>query len=639
MKEDIAPKAKKQKIDILNEELYHKNKEFLQRKRRKIHGRNIELEHDFEDDGFDKLLVKNKKRKLPTSLFKKVFFVVLFFFLITAAIAAISLYDKKEKVSDELISMKILGQPFIDGGEELELRVRIQNFNEQKLVLPDLVLSYPKDSSHVEDEVFLRRSLSDIDNGERVDEEFNLIIYGREGDLRNIHATLEYRIEGSSSIFVKEIDHELIIRSTPTHISIDAPDEIVQNQEIQLDVKVSSNSNKQINNVLLSLNYPLGFEFISSSIDPHFGSHTWYFPNIKEEVLVTIVGRLSALPGQGQSFHAKVGRQDLLQKNFIETTFNEVTHTVGIQESFITANLSVNNEEGNQVIIRGGGDVDVEISYENHLDEKLTNVEITAHLVGDLYRPEKVLALRGDYNSNNKSITWNKDNIGELEFLDPDESGSVTFNLKTKDLVGSIGSIENPNLAIVVDVSGVEVNGKIREAISVSRIDIFANSDLNLIAKTSHSDGPFENSGPVPPRVGEKTEYTVTLQITNSSNKVEEAQITTTLPPYINWTGNISPSIEREKISYNEVTREVKWNIGALQVGVGIGEVRPKQASFQVEILPSLSHVDTSPDITRDIILSGRDVFTDVDLSYKKTPLTTKLTESSASSGDSRVVN
>ncbi len=71
-------KSKEQSIDKLNKELYHKNKEFGQRKRRTIHGREINLEHDFKDDNLEDFLQSRKERKLPTSFFKRIFFIVLF---------------------------------------------------------------------------------------------------------------------------------------------------------------------------------------------------------------------------------------------------------------------------------------------------------------------------------------------------------------------------------------------------------------------------------------------------------------------------------------------------------------------------------------------------------------------------------
>lgn len=631
---------KDQKIDILNDELYHKNKEFGQRKRRKIHGRNINLEHDFQEDDYEKLIKGQKKRKLPTSLFKKIFFVVLFFFITTAIVAALSLYHKKETVSHELISMEIVGQPFVDSGEGLDLQVRIQNFNKQKLELPDLVLSYSKDSSRKENEVFLRRSLSDIAYQQKINEEFNIPLFGQEGDVRNIYATLEYRIEGSDSIFKKEVNYSVIIRSTPTQLSINAPKEIVQDQEMQLEVDLSSNTNKLINDLLLKVDYPLGFEFISSNKEAQYSNNIWYFPTIeKDKDKLIIVGRLSGLPGQGQSFHATLGHQNQLQKNIIDTVFNRETHTVDIQKPFVSIKTLVNGNDDSKLHIRGGDRVNINIVYKNNLDVSLSDVQIIARLDGDLYKQDKVRTQQGDYNSNTKRIIWDKGNVEALAFLEPGSSGSVNFSMETKDLVDDKGALIKPQFNIIVDVTASEINGKLREAYAISHKQILANSDISVIAKTLHNDGPFKNNGPIPPEVGKKTEYTITLQIVNSSNDLNDAKIVTFLPPYVTWLGNIAPSIERKKVSYNNNSREISWDLGTVKAGTGIGNINPKQLSFQVDILPSLSHVDENPEITRDIILSGVDAFTGVDLSYKKIPLSTRLSaEPSASGLDGTVV-
>lgn len=639
-KEKTSLYKKDQKIDILNDELYQKNKEFGQRRRREIHSRNINLEHDFQEDDYEKLLKSQTKRKLPTSLFKKVFFVVLFFFISTLVIAALSLYEKEEKVSHELISMEIVGQPFIDSGEELELQVRIQNFNKQKLELPDLVLSYSKDSSQNENEVFLRRSLTDIAHLQRINEEFNISLFGQEGDVRKINATLEYRIEGSNSIFKKGALHEVVIRSTPTQLSMTAPKQVVQGQEIQLEIDISTNTNKFINDLLLEVQYPFGFEFISSNLKAQFGNHTWYFPTIEEDKeSLIIIGRLSGLPGQGQSFHVVLGHQNQLQKNSIETVFNKATQTVDIQQSFITINTEVDGKNDDDVYIQGGDRLRINIDYENNLDILLSDVKITARLDGDLYKDDKVSVQKGDYNSNTKRIIWDKGGVESLAFLEPGSSGSISFSMETKDLVDDNGALTNPQFTIVVDVIATEINGKLREAYSISRKQVSANSDISIIAKTLHNDGPFKNDGPIPPEVGKKTEYTVTLQVTNSSNNLNDAKVITFLPPYMTWLGNIAPSVERQKVEYDYNTREISWDLGTVKSGLGIGNVNPKQVSFQVALLPSLSHVDENPEITRDIILSGTDEFTGVDLSYKKRPVSTRLTaEASASALDGTVI-
>ena len=639
MNNNRNPWGDKQKVDLLNEELYYKNKEFGQRKRRKIHSRNIHLKHDFNEETYQKLLKKHKKRILPTSLFKKIFLGTLFFFIITAIIAVMSLYTKREEVSDKLISMEVLGQPSVDAGEDLELHVRIQNFNKKELQYPDLVLSYKKDSSSKEDDVFLRRGLPNIGIEERVDEKFNLRLFGKSGDVRKIHIRLEYRIPGSTSIFVKEMEHEIIIRSTQTKLVVRGPEEVVAGQEIHLDIDISANTSKTVRDMLLDIDYPLGFEFISSNIKPKFSTHTWYFESVpKKAETLSIVGRVSGLPNQGQSFHVRFGKQDPLQKNVIATVFNETTYTFEIQESFLNVSLRANGQEKPRVVIRGGEEVGIVVEVQNNLDRNLQDVQVVAHLVGDLYNPKKIQALEGEYDSNRKIITWNKDTVSDFENFGPNTSHSLSLNIQTKDLVDSSHIFKKPNFGVIVDVSATDTNGNVRQASAVRRVDLVANSDLTLLAKTYYNDGPFNNNGPIPPRVGKKTQYTLTFQVRNSSNDIENAEMSTFLPPYVTWLNTIYPSSEKNNVSYNQTTREVKWNIGKIPAGIGVGATPPRELSFQVDILPSLSHIETLPKLTRDIILSGDDTFTGTHLKYKKSPLTTKLSDASVESGSNLVV-
>jgi len=626
MKDDITPKKRTERIEQLERDLYDPNKPHDQRPRRRIHGRDIELDHDFQDDQYDSLINARPKYKLPTSLFKKIFFAAFTFFIVALAIAGISLYEGKKTVSEDLIAMEILGQPFVDGGEELELQIRIQSFNEQNLQLPDLVLSYPKDSSVDSERVFLRRSLQDISSQSRSTEEFDLVLFGQEGDTRKIDATLEYRIDGSSSIFIKEVDHEVIIRLTPTQVSVTAPDIIVRNQEVTLDIDVSSNSTNQINNTLLKVNYPRGFEFIRSNVDPDFNTNTWYFDNITSEAKnITVTGRLAALEGQGQSFNIEYGKQNQFNKNQFETVFNAVTHTVDVQKSFIETGLTVNNSTEDTSNVRGGGDINVDLVYENTLSESLQNVSIEVELDGTLYDPTQVRATSGFYDSARQVIVFDKTTSDAFARIEPGESREIGFKLVGKELVTANEILTNPEAIMTVNVKATEGNGNNREALAVSSHTVQANSDLSLVTKTQYYDGPFKNEGPIPPRVNTPSTYTLLFQVLNSSNDIADTKLRTTLPTYVEWLNTVAPSIERNNVSFNTVTRELIWDIGELDAGIGVGTETPRQLSVQVQVTPSLNDVDEAIDLTGESVLSAEDIFTGTNLSFKKTPFTTLL--------------
>ncbi len=223
-------------VDELNELLYHQKEDYKERPRRKIHDKNVHLPTDFQAA---KEELKTERFKLPHSFFKKVFFGVLIFFVITVIAVFSSTYTKNDAASNDLITLDIINPPFVDGGETLEIHVRVQNFNVQALELPDLVLTYPKDSRNPNETVVTRRSLETIKQGDRVDEQFTIILFGQEGEIRPLNAKLEYRLDGSNAIFIKETKQEVIIRSTPATVSFNAPSEIVRGQELEFSVDSS----------------------------------------------------------------------------------------------------------------------------------------------------------------------------------------------------------------------------------------------------------------------------------------------------------------------------------------------------------------------------------------------------------------
>lgn len=639
MDEEFSNK-RKTSVDELNDQLYYRREKPSARPRREIHDRNIDLEHDFPDDELETWKEKGNKKSLPTSFFKKVFLGVLVFFLLTAIVVAFSYYSGRKTVSGELISMEILGQPLVDGGESLELQVRIQNFNEKALELPDLVLSYPKDSREDGERVFLRRSLEDIGYDQRVSEEFNVTLFGQEGDVRNIEAKLEYRIDGSNAIFVKEVDHEVIIRSTPVTLSVTAPDEMVRSQVFQMEIDVASNSNTIVNNNLLKIDYPSGFELISTTPEPDMFDHIWSVPSLREDKKTFIIkGRLSAFEGQGQTFTVNFGKRSTRDQNEIETLLSMVSHTVEIQRPFLLTDLVVNNSEDQTISIRGGTEVEGEITIVNTLSDALQDVSVTLLLDGNLYNPTGIRAQSGFFDSNTKTLKWDQTTLSDLELLQPGQERTLSFTLPTVDLLGRTGAIVNPQMDMQVDVSAVEVNGEVREAENLANMTVTANSDISVATEVQHEQGPFNNYGPMPPKVNEKTSYTLTMELTNSSNDLENAELRFFLPSYVSWTDAIAPSVERSDVEYNETTREVRWKLGTLPSGLGISGSSARPLSVQLEVLPSSSQTGDQIALTSDIVLSGTDSFTGSQLSYRKTAVENRLSDSSETGSNGRIVN
>ena len=102
------------------------------------------------------------------------------------------------------------------------------------------------------------------------------------------------------------------------------------------------------------------------------------------------------------------------------------------------------------------------------------------------------------------------------------------------------------------------------------------------------------------------------------------------------WVGRVSGN--SENISYNDVTHEVVWHIGSVSANTGFTSGN-READFVVAIVPSLSQVDSSPDIIKDVTLSGIDSFTGSQVRTTRPTMTTYLrNDPNFKSGQERVI-
>jgi hypothetical protein len=142
-------------------------------------------------------------------------------------------------------------------------------------------------------------------------------------------------------------------------------------------------------------------------------------------------------------------------------------------------------------------------------------------------------------------------------------------------------------------------------------------TSLALASKAVRTTGPFKNTGPVPPQVNKESTYTVVYTLSNTGNAVAGAQVTAALPPYVRFTGAVSPS--DGSLAYNDTTRTVSWNAGDVPSGSS-----GKSIAFQIAITPSTTQQGTSPVLLSAQEVTGVDRFTQRTISGSVGQLTTE---------------
>lgn len=641
----MQPEEEKEKLHRLEDmksRLFSKSYKTLQIKRSgTLHQKKYDIPETWEPESTEETMTK--KFFLKTSLFKKFFIFSIVFFVLAIGFAFFTFIGGGNTVSNDNIDITVLGNAFTGGGENLPLQIEITNKNNAALELADLVVQYPKGSTAdvTQDTNILRDSLGTIPAGQVRTDTMSVVLFGQQGSIVPIKISLEYRVEGSNAIFVKEKDYSVSISSAPIDLSVDAPSTATPNQQVVFNVKATLNTTNPSSGLLLKADYPPGFQFESADPAPSVDNDVWDLGDMSPgaDRTITITGTIiNAQDGEQKTFHFFAGAPDTTDTSNIGVVFNSVGQTILINKPFIQARLLVNGiyqdsyASDSKTIISG------QIQWANNLPTNVSDVVITAKLSGTAFDRQKVDVTGGIYDSVQNTIVWDQNSDGHFANVSPGDSGTVNFSLTPLPLFSSAGLLTNPAITVAISITGKQpLEGNATTSLTDSEsktINII--SDLDVAPEALYSTGAFPNTGPMPPKAEQQTTYTIVWTLSNTANNISNAKMVATLPPFVKFMGPIDPPAT--DLQYDDTTQQVTWNIGTVPKGTGLSGNSAKEVSFQIGFTPSLSQVGDIPVIINDAVLTGHDDFANVDVTVNKTALTTKLQSDPAFvSGNERV--
>src|SRR5262249_19390382 len=158
------------------------------------------------------------------------------------------------------------------------------------------------------------------------------------------------------------------------------------------------------------------------------------------------------------------------------------------------------------------GTVNGSITWSNNTTDPLSNVEIDLKLDGPMLSSASVESPDGFYQSSNSTLQWTSAQEPALAQVAPGASGTLNFSFDTLSPGASGTLYTNPTIALTLSVTGTRQGQSISGQQQVSNADttkiVFA-SAVALSAQSFYSQGPFQNSGPTPPRAESPTTYTI----------------------------------------------------------------------------------------------------------------------------------
>lgn len=522
------------------------------------------------------------------------------------------------------MDVEIQGEKEIQSGDKISWTVVVTNNNTYAIDDAVLTFNYPDGATSVTDtQVPLTHAKIDLgamQKGERREQRFDAFVYGGRDTEHSVSAAVEVHQSGSSLAFGQQAKFSFKIVRSPISLSFEVPDELRAGQDVVLGARYVSQSDRSISGLGFLMKLPAGFEFSSANPQPTQKMGTdklfWKIDPLQpaESRLIEIKGVVKGSTVDTKSFQGTIG----VTRNGSEISevYDEVAKVVRLRAPFLSVSMV-----SPEVVVPGKGAV-VEVHWRNNLPVEIRNPVIEITPAGTDYNMFSLSPSGGSYQGDH--MIWNSAVYPAFSLLKPGDEGKVLFSFRSKD--GLVRSSDDKRPAIsfnavfrptgpVATFEGVDLSGS-------DTLDIKVSTKFGFVEKGLYFNAPIFNSGPIPPRVGAETSYTIVWSFANSTNDVDGVVVRTKLPPYVKFKNSINPP--NADIRYDDVTGAVEWRVGRVAAGTGFNQPA-LQVAFQVSVTPLLVQVGSTLDLTLGTTASGRDTYSGYRFSFQTEGVTTHL--------------
>lgn len=545
----------------------------------------------------------------------------LLIFIFVAAITSLLLYFGFNQVSGDNIEILIKGQSLVGGGETMSLEVAITNQNTVPIDSATLVLRYPTGTRSTGDSprnLFEERIPLDIvAPGEVQTVPVRVAVFGEENAEKKIEATVEYSIEGSDGTFYKDAEPFIFrISSAPLVLRIENLEKVASGQSTEVVITVVSNASTPLHDVLITASYPNGFDFEKSEPAPIYGENVWRIDELLPEQTTTIKlqGLVTGLTDETFRINFAAGPANPDNQYLVGSVLADSRADFTIERPFIDVQIGVNGDVDRSVILAQDEVGRVVVTIKNTLEEAVYDMAVEVVPGGNALKEDSITSGNGFYDSNRKTVRWEVANNPSFDRILPGEERKLEFEVNQ----GPTKTGSAFDMVVNVYARRVSEDSAIETLVGTVKAEAKYSSKIALGSQVGRDSAGFVDQGPIPPKVGDETTYTLTLVAEAGANNVQNTVVETSLPLYVDW---LNLHEGEGTVTYNPVSKKLQWAIG------DIAAYERRELSFQVAFRPSISQIDLSPVLLNTQTMRANDYFTGVLLQATVGAVTTQLSK------------
>jgi hypothetical protein len=556
---------------------------------------------------------------------------VVIFCIIIIVISAVYVNYKRSFFNKDNVSLLILTPKMIDSNVITEVSFEYLNNNRADLndveILVDLGGYFvPEDGQQNFKRVSIDKgiiTIGTIDGHEESSFKLAGHFVGPLNAVADISGIMRYSPSNTNIRYETPARAVTQITSSPITLDIDAPNEVISGNLIDIDLIVKNTSTTKLTNIKLILNNPKTFEMQKSEPKGVNNGNEWYIDEVgaRSEYVIRVRGALTAPAGTVQMFKAEIVSQDDADGKY--TVYSDAKYApTMVKPPIVMKQEILNNNNG---VVYSGKNLRYKVTFTNDSDIPLRDV--IASVVFDASTLDfSKLRLRngGSYDSDKKEIVWKASDVPELKTLEPKDEAVMHFEIPVMEQL-PVETKEDYNFQIttIASIDSDDIPSELRE----NKIILSNAMTVKVGAKIVFNTDVKYKEGQKPLKVGEKTVYSVTVTVDNINNDLSNTLVKIPLPTYVDF-----ESGDNEELKFNKRANVVEWNIGDIEHGAGITSER-RMATFDISIIPSIDQVNSLPIIIKEQVLTAKDNFTNLDVVEKKHPITTRANDQNYNMG------
>lgn len=508
-------------------------------------------------------------------------------------------------------------------GDEVTYKIKYRNNTKVELHSMEFRFFYPDDSiviteSSFSDDLSHGFNVDTLSPGQEGELELKAFMVGDKGNIKTARVSMIFRAGNITSSFEKSESVSTTIISVPVPMTLVAPPTAVSSQELSYILDYRNESGSDISDLRFEFTYPEGFAIRRTSPQATSGNNVWDVALVRQGSgsRITVTGVLTGQERENKAVSVLLKRK--LNDQYIN--YERATSSTIISSPLITTSISVNGSR--DTVTYPGDSLLYAVQYRNTSTYSLIGMNLTVRLEGDMFDLGTLDTRGGYYDSATKTITWNAGIVPEFGTLGPNRGGQVNFQIRLKPtLTGPSGSrnysvkvtsnFGTTNVPTGIDADQIATDDTLLTKISTEPV---------LATILYYQESIYSSFGPIPPKVGQKTIYTVYWQVTNPGNDMNSTVVKAILPPGVAWENATSVSGASTPPTYNSNNAQITWNIGILPAGVRY------EGIFRVSITPSTAQKGKPMTLLGVSTLTSTDSFTQQPVQVTSPGITTDNT-------------